>query len=201
MEKKNNSQAHLIKDEKEAITKARIEMNLELVEVSPSYEKTSSNYYKELEEVAMETDEPELSFDAEGSGVVLEINEPEISLDSYLEENDHLAILEDEESHETLAESDEYEDGYWVEDEEESLEDIYEAFIETYDDEDVNEYCKKFYRCQNEEEDYEDEYDDYGWEETNSYDEDTWWALTDGMCGECPRNPIAFDAALEALGF
>ena len=51
-----------------------------------------------------------------------------------------------------------------------------------------------------------DEYNDaYEYEYEGGYGdssyEDTWWALTDGMYGDCPSNPIAFDAALEALGF
>ena len=47
--------------------------------------------------------------------------------------------------------------------------------------------------------DYEcDSYDDYGYEWT---DEDSWYALTDGMYGEMPNNPLEYDAIMEALGF
>ena len=48
----------------------------------------------------------------------------------------------------------------------------------------------------------EDEYDffdyrdDYEWTE-----EDAWWALTDGMYGDCPSNPIEYDAMMDAMGF
>ena len=50
------------------------------------------------------------------------------------------------------------------------------------------------------------EYDDY---ESDYYDEggyewtaeDSWDALTDGMYGEMPRNPMEYDAMMEAMGF
>jgi len=51
-----------------------------------------------------------------------------------------------------------------------------------------------------------EEYDDY---ECESYDdggcewteEDAWDALTDGMYGDMPRSPIAYDAMMDAMGF
>ena len=50
-----------------------------------------------------------------------------------------------------------------------------------------------------------EEYDDYG---CDSYDdgyewteEDSWDALTDGMYGEMPRNPMEYDAMMDAMGF
>lgn len=50
---------------------------------------------------------------------------------------------------------------------------------------------------------YEDEYEDdayecggYEWTE-----EDSWDALTDGMYGDMPRNPMEYDAMMDALGF
>lgn len=50
-----------------------------------------------------------------------------------------------------------------------------------------------------------DECDDY---ECGSYEEgyewteeDSWDALTDGMYGDMPRNPIEYDAMMDALGF
>jgi hypothetical protein len=47
--------------------------------------------------------------------------------------------------------------------------------------------------------DYEcDSYDDGGYEWT---EEDSWDALTDGMYGEMPRNPMEYDAMMDALGF
>jgi len=47
--------------------------------------------------------------------------------------------------------------------------------------------------------DFNDEcYDDGGYEWT---EEDSWDALTDGMYGEMPRNPMEYDAMMEAMGF
>ena len=43
-----------------------------------------------------------------------------------------------------------------------------------------------------------EEYDDYDYEWT---EEDSWDALTDGMYGEMPRNPMEYDAMMDALGF
>ena len=105
---------------------------------------------------------------------------------------DEVEVLEAEEPETSL-------DSY--DDEPELLPDYYDEpeTLEIYDDE-VNEYLARRNRYQFEAADeYEEE--EYGWLNTDSTDEDTWWALTDGMYGECPRNPIAFDAALEALGF
>ena len=31
--------------------------------------------------------------------------------------------------------------------------------------------------------------------------EDSWDALTDGMYGDCPSNPIAYDAMMDAMGY
>ena len=47
--------------------------------------------------------------------------------------------------------------------------------------------------------DYEsDYYDDGGYEWT---EEDSWDALTDGMYGDMPRDPLMYDAMMEAMGF
>ena len=48
-------------------------------------------------------------------------------------------------------------------------------------------------------EEYENDFyesDGYEWTE-----EDAWDALTDGMYGEMPRNPLVYDAMMEAMGF
>jgi hypothetical protein len=48
-------------------------------------------------------------------------------------------------------------------------------------------------------EDYENDshdYEGYDWTE-----EDSWDALTDGMYGEMPNNPLEYDAMMDALGF
>ena len=48
-------------------------------------------------------------------------------------------------------------------------------------------------------EDFEYEgYDEYGYEWT---DEDSWYALTDGMYGDMPNNPLEYDAMMDAMGF
>jgi hypothetical protein len=47
--------------------------------------------------------------------------------------------------------------------------------------------------------DYErEDYEDNGYEWT---EEDSWDALTDGMYGEMPRNPMEYDAMMDAMGF
>lgn len=48
-----------------------------------------------------------------------------------------------------------------------------------------------------------DAYADYSYYE-ESYEwteEDSWDALTDGMYGEMPNNPLEYDAMMDALGF
>ena len=48
-------------------------------------------------------------------------------------------------------------------------------------------------------EDFEYEgYDDCGYEWT---EEDSWYALTDGMYGDMPNNPLDYDAMMDAMGF
>ena len=53
------------------------------------------------------------------------------------------------------------------------------------------------------EDEYEDEYNEdyscdggYEWPE-----EDSWDALTDGMYGDMPSNPMEYDAMMDAMGF
>ena len=60
--------------------------------------------------------------------------------------------------------------------------------------------AKDFYDDSYEEyDDYECEInDDCGYEWT---EEDSWDALTDGMYGEMPRNPMEYDAMMDAMGF
>lgn len=41
-------------------------------------------------------------------------------------------------------------------------------------------------------------YEDCGYEGT---EEDSWDALTDGMYGDMPSNPMEYDAMMDALGF
>jgi len=43
-----------------------------------------------------------------------------------------------------------------------------------------------------------DSYEDGGYEWT---EEDSWDALTDGMYGDMPRNPMEYDAMMDAMGF
>ena len=49
-----------------------------------------------------------------------------------------------------------------------------------------------------ENEEYEGDYECGGYEWT---EEDSWDALTDGMYGDMPSNPIDYDAMMDALGF
>jgi len=52
---------------------------------------------------------------------------------------------------------------------------------------------------------YDDSYEEYDeYEDDGGYDwteEDSWDALTDGMYGEMPNNPLEYDAMMDALGF
>ncbi len=58
--------------------------------------------------------------------------------------------------------------------------DFYDDSYEEYDD----------YEC--------DDYEDCGYEWT---EEDSWDALTDGMYGDMPSNPLEYDAMMDAMGF
>lgn len=75
--------------------------------------------------------------------------------------------------------------------------------LEIYDDDELNDYLARKNRQDNEEEDeWDDEFEYYNENSTSDWtEEDAWWALTDGMYGEMPRNPIAYDAAMDAMGF
>lgn len=56
---------------------------------------------------------------------------------------------------------------------------------------------------------YNDSYEEYDDYECESYDEsgyewteeDSWDALTDGMYGDMPSNPMEYDAMMDAMGF
>lgn len=57
----------------------------------------------------------------------------------------------------------------------------------------------------NEEDCFVEEYDEdlydeesYGYEWT---EEDSWDALTNGMCGKMPSNPLEYDAMMDAMGY
>ncbi len=57
--------------------------------------------------------------------------------------------------------------------------------------------------------DYDDPYEEYEEHEDDSCEcdgyewteEDSWDALTDGMCGDMPGNPLEYDAMMDAMGF
>lgn len=100
-------------------------------------------------------------------------------------------------------ESEDWDDVYQPEDEMEPDVEDYDNRddLEIYDDDDLNDFLARRNACLDELED-EDE-DEFCWDNTSSEwtEEDSWDALTDGMYGEMPRNPIAYDAAMEAMGF
>lgn len=49
---------------------------------------------------------------------------------------------------------------------------------------------------------YEEEYESSGYEEGYEWtEEDSWDALTDGMYGDMPSNPMDYDAMMDALGY
>ena len=48
---------------------------------------------------------------------------------------------------------------------------------------------------------FDDSYDE-GYEEGYEWtEEDSWDALTDGMYGDMPNNPLEYDAMMDAMGF
>ena len=58
------------------------------------------------------------------------------------------------------------------------------------------------------ENEFEDEYDNEEYDDEYSFDggyerteEDSWDALTDGMYGDMPSNPMEYDAMMDAMGF
>jgi len=63
--------------------------------------------------------------------------------------------------------------------------------MERFDYDDSYEY-EKYENCES------DSYDDNGYEWT---EEDSWDALTDGMYGDMPSNPLEYDAMMDAMGF
>ena len=73
--------------------------------------------------------------------------------------------------------------------------DFYDDSFVEYDDYKENEEFDDY-------DEYEDEYEcddqDGGYEWT---EEDSWDALTDGMYGDMPSNPMEYDAMMDALGF
>lgn len=107
---------------------------------------------------------------------------------SLMEEAEMQIIMEDCESLERLEVDDDPIAEYYDERDD----------LEVYDEDEMNDFLAQRRRQEYEEADDEDYYESRSAEWT---EEDSWWALTDGMYGEYPRNPIAFDAALEAMGY
>jgi hypothetical protein len=70
--------------------------------------------------------------------------------------------------------------------------DFYNDSFEEYDENDEFDECDE----------YEDDYECCGYEEGYEWtEEDSWDALTDGMYGEMPSNPLEYDAMMDALGY
>jgi len=69
--------------------------------------------------------------------------------------------------------------------------------------------AREFYDDSYEEYEVYDEYEEYDEYEDDSYEcgsyewteEDSWDALTDGMYGDMPSNPMEYDAMMDAMGF
>lgn len=109
---------------------------------------------------------------------------------------------------ETNCEYDLYED---FEDYDESLcvdelEDLDESVSvdEIWDDEldELKLYQAEKKRDENDEyEEYDEEYANRGYGGNEWTEEDAWDAMTDGMYGEMPRNPWAYDAMMDAMGY
>jgi hypothetical protein len=70
--------------------------------------------------------------------------------------------------------------------------DFYNDSFEEYDENDEFDECDE----------YEDDYECCGYEEGYEWtEEDSWDALTDGMYGDMPSNPMEYDAMMDALGY
>ena len=70
--------------------------------------------------------------------------------------------------------------------------DFYDDSYEEYDENDEFDECDE----------YEDDYECCGYEEGYEWtEEDSWDALTDGMYGDMPSNPMEYDAMMDALGY
>jgi hypothetical protein len=70
--------------------------------------------------------------------------------------------------------------------------DFYNDSFEEYDENDEFDECDE----------YEDDYECCGYEEGYEWtEEDSWDALTDGMYGDMPSNPMDYDAMMDALGY
>ena len=70
--------------------------------------------------------------------------------------------------------------------------DFYDDSYEEYDENDEFDECDEY------EDDYECDGQDGSYEWT---EEDSWDALTDGMYGDMPSNPMDYDAMMDALGY
>ena len=70
--------------------------------------------------------------------------------------------------------------------------DFYNDSFEEYDENDEFDEYDEY------DEDYECDGQDGSYEWT---EEDSWDALTDGMYGDMPSNPMEYDAMMDALGF
>ncbi len=70
--------------------------------------------------------------------------------------------------------------------------DFYNDSFEEYDENDEFDECDEY------EDDYECDGQDGSYEWT---EEDSWDALTDGMYGDMPSNPMDYDAMMDALGY
>ena len=68
-------------------------------------------------------------------------------------------------------------------------------FDDSYEEYDENEGLDEYDEY---DEDYECDGQDRGYEWT---EEDSWDALTDGMYGDMPSNPMDYDAMMDALGY
>ena len=79
--------------------------------------------------------------------------------------------------------------------------DFYDDSYEEYDDYEEyydNEECDEYDEYDDDEYEECDDYDDHGYEWT---EEDSWDALTDGMYGDMPTDPVMYDAMMDAMGF
>lgn len=95
-------------------------------------------------------------------------------------------------------------EAYDIEDFEDEVPEDESDTIEVYEDEEVDDYLRARERAlYDEEEEYEEGEDfltdsSYGRRQAQ---EDAWWALTDGMYGDMPTDPIEYDRMMDAMGF
>ena len=117
-------------------------------------------------------------------------------INDFFQLENSIEVLEIDESIDDLGLEDLYEDS--------ELDEMFEDYnrsLAVYDGSYDN--CLNGQHCYDaEEDDYNDDVEEYYGQECLEWtEEDAWDALTDGMYGDMPSNPLAYDAMMDVMGF